>query len=299
MGNEQKPKRALYTKIDDTYYKINEQFNPTGNGGNLPLYIAGKHNQSNSYVEVRDRIVTIHTYVNTINPDFVISNKNRYDILVDYIKANNIKEIASIQNRFVSIIDYSIYNENGDEIFHNANMQEIKSLNSVYPYYENPDNDLQFKLIKSLMGEISIEIAKSGFPFGITKNTGKSKFILHINDISIYQDLLLPSGYTECHTSSNEVSYNYQSHLLEEALSHMKCIYSSLKTGGINFNTIELDFIPYKLRMCYTLILDDYILVYNEDTINDLLVENIINEAMTNEDTPDEPSIDGDSDDDL
>ena len=108
---------------------------------------------------------------------------------------------------------------------------------------------------------------RNEYPMGIMRNSCKVKYTMHINDISIFQDLVYTDG--DDHNSTDKNSYPISS-----VLDTMTRVYSTHQ-NGIVISAVEIPFIPRKIVIDLNITLDDLIVVYDEQNIKNAINENI------------------------
>ena len=118
--------KAIYTHVDGKYYRISQDTtNPTE-----IVRMPRTHSQMSTDTAAKTVNTTI--WVNTLDADTVKSNKELYDEMIAYIAKANVVEIPTIENHFVMYCDYSVFNDKGEEVNHNAFTKKIKSRDAIY-----------------------------------------------------------------------------------------------------------------------------------------------------------------------
>ena len=259
--------KAIYTKIGKTYYRVNQDCsNPSS-----IFKISGTHSQMSLNPSIRQ--VDSNIWINPISLDNVKTNMEEYNEMLDYLTNNKITEIPNIQNRYLLYMDYSVFNERGTEVNHNVVTKEIEAADVFYPLGVNMDSELIYKQVKALNTELSF-VTKSCTPMGIMRDTSTDMYTLKINDIIIYQDLVHSSSYCDKHYSARENCYACGSRTINSQIQNMKKIYSTYDSGLI-IAAVEVPYIPRKMVINLHMAIDNTIVVYDNSSITDILVENL------------------------
>lgn len=256
--------KAIYTKIDGNYYKVNQDtINPID-----IAHIQRTHSQLNT--DRGGKMVNTDIWINTLDAGGVYSNKELYDHMVQDLINNKILEIPEIQNHFVMYCDYSLINHETKEGNHNAFVYPIKHNDAMYPLGVNDESELIYKQIKVFNTNISLNI-KNEYPMGIMRDQSYVRYTLQINDISIYQDLN-NTEFAE-HKSANPTAYP-----IKEVLESMVKVYSTHE-NGIVIAPVEIPFMPKRIKINLNVALDDLIIAYDEQNIKNIIIENISDSA--------------------
>ena len=253
-------KKAIYTKVGNTYYKVNQDTNNPTEIVRMPR----THSQMNT--DPAGRLVNTDIWINTIDGCNGYSNKELYDEMINSFKTNKVESISTIENHFIMYCDYSVYNENGKEINHNAVTYQLDPRDAVYNYGVNKESELVYKQVKLFDASIALNV-KNEYPMGIMRNMAQPSYTLHINDISIYQDLVYTE--TDIHRSTD-----LNSAPISSVLNNMEKVYSTYENGMV-ISAVEVPFIPKKIMLNMHITLDDVIVVYDEQNIIDIVKENI------------------------
>ncbi len=257
--------KAIYTHIQDKYYRVNQEtINPT-NIVRMPR----THAQMSTDEDAK--VVSSSIWINTLDGRDVCSNKELYDEMIQYLLDKQVKEIKTIQNHFVMFCDYTVFNERGEEVNHNTFTQKIDPVDHIYNLGVNQESELVYKQVKVFNSDIAL-VVKNEYPMGIMKNSCKVRYSLHINDISIYQDLNYSDS--DVHKSTGKNSYPISS-----VLNTMVKVYSTFD-NGIAIAAVEIPFIPRKIVLDLNFILDDLIVVYDNKNVMDVLRANALTEDV-------------------
>jgi hypothetical protein len=246
--------KAIYTQVDGKYYRVNQDTtNPTET-----VKMPRTHSQMST--DQAAKVVNTTIWVNTLDSEYVKSNKELYDEMIDHIEHEDIIEIPTIENHFVLYCDYSIFNENGEEVSHSAFTKKLKSKDAIFNLGVNEESELVYKQVKVFNSDIALNV-RNEYPMGIMRNSSKVKYTLLINDISIFQDLV----YTD---SDEHKSTDKNSYPISSVLETMVRVYST-HDNGLVISAVEIPFVPKKIVIDINITLDDIIVVYdNQDVLN-------------------------------
>lgn len=265
--------KAIYTTVNGKVYKINQSTK-------VPMTILRNASHCSSTVSINQamKTATINVGINTLERPGTKSNKEKYNELVSYLKEKEITEIDNIQNRFKIYIDYSIFDEK-KEIAHSIVIRPVEPVESAILLGVGTNNECIFRRVKLLNQDVEFQIS-SATPFGIMQER-KCEFVLKVNNIAIYQDFcpLLD----DVHESVYQTPYGLNSVTIASSLENMSMIYST-ETAGIDISEMVLSFAPRTVTVSLNLILSNYIVVYNDATIDEIIQENI---DAKYEETPD------------
>jgi hypothetical protein len=268
--------KAIYTKIDNAYYKVNQ---PLGNPSNI-CRMPKTHAQM--MIEESTRQVNTSIWINTINPTTVKSNRESYIEMVNYLRTNLIEKIDTIQDHYMMVCDYSVLDDNGKIINHNIVTRALPTKDAVYPLGSDKDCELVYKQVKLLDTDVTCTVRQE-YPFGIMRNASVSKYQLRINDIAIYQDFVYDSE--DVHRSVDAQG----SMTITEILKTMTKVYSTYD-NGVTISAVEVPFIPKNISLKFHILLDNTIVVYDSHVIDEILAENDVLNG------PDDGGDDGESD---
>ena len=266
--------KAIYVKIGNNVYKVKQN---TAIPTSLTFRTPGVSSSLN--VDSYNKAVTQNIYINNLKKPGTKSNAELYRELVDYLKTEEITEIREIQNYFKIYVDYTAY-ENGREIDRASVVRPIKPLDKSYMLGVATNNECVYRRVKTFNPSIEFRM-NDVLPHGIM-STQKNGYKLKINNIAIFQDF---SEQPEIHESTYEVSYGIGSSTLQSNLDNMKMIYST-QNEGIDIQEISLSFVPRTIEIAMDVTLADYIVVYNDNDINKILIDNIESKYHPEEDDP-------------
>ena len=253
--------KAIYTKVDGTYYKVIQDTNTPTTLFSMP------NTHCNMSIDPSTQKVNSRIWVNGICKSLISTNKEAYDEMVEELKSSSYLGIAQITNRFMLYIDYSVYDKNGNEVNHSVATKEVTPKDAIYPLGVDVDGNLMYKQIKQFTGEMNFAV-KNSYPMGIMYSSN-DEYKLIINDLVLYQDLVFTSR------SSENVCYAYGSHTIASTLKNLKKVYSTAD-NNVSIAAVEVPFIPREISLKINLALDNVIVVYDESVLSDIIVNNLI-----------------------
>lgn len=255
--------KAIYVKLGNNVYKVRQN---TAIPTSMTFRAPGVSSSLN--VDTYNKTVTQNIYINNLKKPGTKSNMELYTELVDYLKTQKITEIKEIQNFFKIYVDYSAF-EDGREIEHSAVIRPIQPLDKAVMLGVATNNECVYRRVKTFTPNIEFKLRNS-LPHGIMSKP-KTDYKLKIHNIAIFQDF---SREPEVHESTYDVAYSIGSSTISSSLENMKMIYST-ENNGIDIQEIGLSFMPRNISIDMDIVLADYIVAYNDNDINKILIENI------------------------
>lgn len=261
--------KSIYTIINGKPFNIIQDTKVPNNIERI------EHNNISSNTDGICQAVTAKLIFNDSDASEVMSNKESYDSLVNYIKDNTITQIDKLRNRFIAYVDYSIYNSDDEETDHSVIIKPIKAIDFINPLGVSIESECVYRRSKKLDTSLDFIITNK-IPFGIMQSKQR-RAILKINELSIYQNIYIDDSNDEeidIHNSIYCQPCLYNSCTIGTSLENCVKVYST-KDEGIEITPIETDFLPRKIVLNIRVILNNYIVAYDNQVINDILIENI------------------------
>lgn len=255
--------KAIYTKIDDKVYKINQN---TGKPLDLTYKPSGV--TSTLQIDPSNKFVKQLLQINTLESTNIKSNGQLFKELSDYIKEKKLTEIDTIQNYFKVCIDYMVF-YNNKEIEHAQVIRPIECVDKAILLGVGTNNECVYRRVKTFNPKIDFRM-RDPLPHGIIEHS-KGNYILKINNISVFQSL---KEFNEVHNSIYEVPYRIPSSVINADLDNTVMVYSSSNTG-VDIQEIRLNFMPRHIEVSLDMVLTNYTVVYNDTDISNILIENI------------------------
>lgn len=277
--------KAIYTIIGDKIWQIEQEVKAPIR--NVELILNDNITQDS---DVCQKVSKASLNFTDFNFNNIKSNRENYNEMVDYLKENSVTEIDKLYDRYTISIDYTMYN--GDkEIEHSVIIKPIHGHDFIYPLGVNNENECVYRRIKRLHVDIDWVVTNK-LPFGIMC-TKSSVSVIKINDVSIYQDKK-PNEDVENHNSIYSQKYRCGSCTINTMLENKALVYST-NLSGVSIQPIANSFNPRILDLSVNIDLTNIIVVYNDETINSILTDNIkikedinkpdINDESDNQDT--------------
>ena len=255
--------KAIYTIINNNVYKLRQN-------ANIPSSLSLKRpgTSSSMSIDQYNKTISQNVYINNMVNPGVKSNSEMCNDMIDLLRRKCITEIKDIQNFFKIYIDYSMFEE-GREIEHSAIVRPMEPIDKIVPLGVATNNECVYRRVKCFNPTVDFRIRNS-LPHGIMMSQ-KNNYVFKINAIAIFQDF---SRTTEVHNSSYEVSYPLGAVNLQSNLNNMALIYSS-EDEGIDIQEMSINFTPRKISLSFDIVMADYIVVYDNATIEAVLEENM------------------------
>lgn len=255
--------KAIYIKIGKKVYKVKQN---TATPTSMTVRTPGVSSSLN--VDTYNKVVTQNVYINNLKKPGTKSNGELYEELVEYLKTHKITEIKEIQNFFKVYLEYTAY-DGHKEIDHGSLIKPIIPLDKAVLLGVATNNECVYRRVKTFAPTIDFKM-NNPVPHGIMQ-TNKANYRLKINNIAIFEDF---TEHPEIHESTYEVGYGMQSSIVQSSFDNMQMIYST-ENLGIDIQEINLSFAPRTISIALDVVLADYIVAYNDNDIQKILIENI------------------------
>ena len=255
--------KAIYTILHDKVFKVNQDTN-------IPRTLTQKAPGASSTVNTDSATKTVTQFVtiNTMKTTGTKSNRELYEEIVKYLKDKCVTDIKTIQNFYKIYIDYTVF-EGNKEIEHSVVIKPMAPEDQLLPLGVATNSELVYRRVK--MFETSVEFRlRNSLPYGIMESK-KGKYTLKINNVCIFQDFAKQG---EKHNSVYETSYSVGSETINHNLENMVMIYSSYNEG-LEIQPVTLNFSPRSITVKFDITLCNFVVVYNDADINQILIENI------------------------
>lgn len=277
--------KAIYTKIKNKYYRINQDTK-------IPTAITARVPGANSSVRIdtNNKIITQYVSVNTLRHPGTKTNRELVNKMKEELLHRCVTEIDTIPNFYKIHIDYSIFVE-GCEIDHNVQIKPIQHSDVAILLGIGTNDEDVFRRVKSFHTTVDLRM-RNKVPYGVTAKKN-SDVILKINDVSIYQATKEQS--CGCaHQSIYETPFSVNSSTVRSDLDEMIMVYSS-NFDGVEFEDLNIPFVPNKVELIFDMILTNFMVVYDNKTIEEILKYNLEQKYEPDIDTglplPDPPFI--------
>ena len=255
--------KAIYTKIGDKFYKVNQEtripsvLNKLVPGTSTSVKVDG----NNKYI---GQIINI----NTLEGPDTKSNSELYKELTDWITDKKIKSIDTLQNYYKVYIDYSVYQDNA-EIEHSQIVRPLDVEDTAVILGVNKDNETVYRRVKSFNPKIDFRL-RNPLPHGITQSS-KCRYRLKINNVGIFQEK--NETVNVRHNSVYDVPFYIPSSVMNTTLDESVLVYSSYNLG-VDIQDIDLDYIPRVIEISMFITLTNFVAVYDDLKIEELVNQN-------------------------
>ena len=257
--------KAIYTKIFNKYYRLDQDTS-------IPKELIMEDPGVNSSVMItpNNKHVRQSIVINTIDMSIVKSNKEEYKSMIKYISDNKITDMPRVPDAYKVYIDYSVFQDD-KEISHDCVIRPVHAVDKIFPLGVSTSSETVYKRVKEIKEELSFS-AKIPVPHGIKeKCSHDAKFKIKVNNIIVYLDMF---GNFESHESTYETPYGGNTSVVAGNLDTMIPIYST-DTEGYDFGPANAYFKPRTISIGIKIILSNFIVAYNDEEINNLILENV------------------------
>jgi hypothetical protein len=254
--------KAIYTVLHGKVYKVKQDTSiPTTLTQKTPGVSATVNTDSAT------KAVTQFVNINTLETTARKTNKELYEEMVAMLKKCKVTNIKTIQNFFKIYMDYTVY-EGNKEIEHSAVIKPITAEDMLFPLGVATNSECVYRRVKTFTPSVEFRL-RSQMPMGIM-STKREKYTFKFNNVCIFQDFTMQ----ETHNSIYETPYSIGSDTLNHGLENMVMIYSS-SNEGLEIQPVRLDFSPRSMTVKFDITLCNFIVAYNDQDINKILLDNI------------------------
>lgn len=257
--------KALYTKVHDRYFKINQK------DVNVPVLLMPFHNiMDNASVQTRDGQCDVD--INTVMAsDLMLTNKELSDEMFKDLKEKRITQIDDLDDRYMMSINYSIINpRTNKETSRFESVEALKSTEMLVPQGVDSRNECLYRRIKKFENTHAF-VFHDMHRFGVTKApTCGCKF--RINDITIYQ--CTKGDQSMNNNSVFGIPFEHRCNTIRKVCDGKIRIYSSSR-NHVEFAPIEFKHQPKCVHLHITCFHGDIITIYDDCTVSKILEENI------------------------
>ena len=255
--------KALYTIAYDKLYRVDQDFRIPRN------VVRYMENNLTMDVDTHTKNANVNIWLNSFNKKHAKTNEDLVEIIKDKIRDKKITQIDPLQNFYKMTIEYSLFSKDGEEIEHSISVYPLKAVDAIVPLGVTKRNELPFRVVKTFNKTVDFRF-RDGLPFGIMNEKG-FEYVFKVHDIRIVQDT---NKIDERHPSFEERPFVYGSHTIRSFLEHTILVYSS-RAKGVDFASFEIPFIPRIMHLNMEILLDNFVVTYNSNEFDRLLIENI------------------------
>lgn len=256
---------------------------------NIPeeLILPNPGANSNSIVEPETRSAVQEITIDALDHANLKSNRELIKEMKSFLRRNRVTTIEPIENRFMVYLDYTLICDK-EEIEHNCLFRPMNVMDMVEPLGVGTNDECVYRRVKVMTSELELRV-KSPVPHGIMeRGAKKARYMIRINNLIVFQDTI---GGPNFHESTYETPYAINSSIPMGTRQSQIPIYST-DEEGIAFNVINLGFVPRRVVFKVKMNLPFYMVVYNNETINEILRENQEWKRMGGPDIPEEEGDD-------
>ena len=264
--------KAIYTKLGDTYYRIRQDTT-------VPkVLIAPSYgNSASTSINRPERDITETIVIDGLAKQSVDSNAEMYRRFEQELRDKQVTRIQEIQNYFKVYIDYAVF-QGQEEIDHAVVIKRVTPIDKARILGVAMNNECVYRRVKAFQHNVSFKFHNT-MPHGIMCQAANDYTIV-IHDIALFQDFATPE---EIHPSVYDVSYRAGSVTIPAEFENMMMVYST-RQEGMEITPIHLPFIPRTMTLALTMLLDNFIVVYNDAEVDAILKENeAVKEPPVNE----------------
>ena len=278
--------KSIYSIYGDKVYRHLQKIKP--------VRLLASWEQSSSSVEINGRCVKNRVVINTVTDPFnADSNKQCYEKLEEFIREKAIKNIDVISDKFKLKVDYSIKKDNCDvERF--TVMKDVTYEDKAFILGINEENESVYRRVRCMNPIIKLQNTVR-VPQGISECM-RSSYTININSVELFQ--YKSDDVVQVNPSIYDTPLKCNCSLVRSDLAESICVYSSLD-DNIVFQPITVKFVPSLIELDIKILLSNLIVVYNNETIDEIVIENNVidngQDIPSPQPQPSEPSGDDNS----
>lgn len=266
--------KSLYAKYGDTLYKMDEY--PRNN-----FKLATIKNEMKVHFSELSKEALIDLSLGVIGEDYN-TNKTATENILKELEEKKITNVETLIPEFEVAIDYVILDGATQKVYDEGVM--IRHI--INPEEQNryrilgvtEEEEVYARLVKELKTTFNFKYRES-YPCGIMKKSSP-KFIIIINNIIVHQRKDYDKYIYESndniiqeHKCSDGVAVTRESFASHYRKPEDVVIFDA-KQEGMVFEPITIDLKFRNLTLALSMILNDYIIVYDDNTINTILEKN-------------------------
>ena len=255
--------KAIYTKLNDKIYRINM------NNKRTPVNCLSmlEPQMDKEYLEYCGK-VRLRYHLSTLKMDK--TNQEKFNELIDFLTTKKVTQIDTVEDFFSIAIDYSILDEMQREVLHNISIIPVLTNNDcVAPFGVTNSNECMYRQVKELFAKNEVHLDVRN-PIGLMHDI-KDCTYFKINDISVFQDLYKMDT---VHPSVKNVPYIYGSQTVVDTLKTKLPVFST-RGNNMDIPPVKFETVPRVLELDLGILLSDYTVVYDDETVNKVLIKNI------------------------
>ena len=266
--------KGLFAKYGNNVYLLNEE--PSNCYQNIDV----KERQINYRYSEANNEASVNINLGLINDDYK-TNKEVVDDITTYLKENKILSIGTLEPFFEVAIDFILLSENKvlDEGVMVRHCSKSEAFNMFRILGTDAENEMHHRLIKYINIPFKFNYRES-VPCGIMGNPNK-QFVLVIRNIIIHEIVYDKDAYINglndrmdiFHKCSEGVAVTRETYKMNYKKPQDIVVFDA-KNEGIELDPIYIENRFRNLTLKISIILNNYFITYDRDTILNIITEN-------------------------
>lgn len=266
--------KGLFAKYGNNVYLLNEE--PSNCYQNIDV----KERQINYRYSEANNEASVNINLGLINDDYK-TNKEVVDDITTYLKENKILSIGTLEPFFEVAIDFILLSENKvlDEGVMVRHCSKSEAFNMFRILGTDAENEMHHRLVKYINIPFKFNYRES-VPCGIMGNPNK-QFVLVIRNIIIHEIVYDKDAYINglndrmdiFHKCSEGVAVTRETYKMNYKKPQDIVVFDA-KNEGIELDPIYIENRFRNLTLKISIILNNYFITYDRDTILNIITEN-------------------------
>ena len=266
--------KGLFAKYGNNVYLLNEE--PSNCYQNIDV----KERQINYRYSEANNEASVNINLGLINDDYK-TNKEVVDDITTYLKENKILSIGTLEPFFQVAIDFILLSENKvlDEGVMVRHCSKSEAFNMFRILGTDAENEMHHRLVKYINIPFKFNYRES-VPCGIMGNPNK-QFVLVIRNIIIHEIVYDKDAYINglndrmdiFHKCSEGVAVTRETYKMNYKKPQDIVVFDA-KNEGIELDPIYIENRFRNLTLKISIILNNYFITYDRDTILNIITEN-------------------------
>ena len=266
--------KGLFAKYGNNVYLLNEE--PSNCYQNIDV----KERQINYRYSEANNEASVNINLGLINDDYK-TNKEVVDDITTYLKENKILSIGTLEPFFEVAIDFILLSENKvlDEGVMVRHCSKSEAFNIFRILGTDAENEMHHRLVKYINIPFKFNYRES-VPCGIMGNPNK-QFVLVIRNIIIHEIVYDKDAYINglndrmdiFHKCSEGVAVTRETYKMNYKKPQDIVVFDA-KNEGIELDPIYIENRFRNLTLKISIILNNYFITYDRDTILNIITEN-------------------------
>lgn len=266
--------KGLFAKYGNNVYLLNEE--PSNCYQNIDV----KERQINYRYSEANNEASVNINLGLINDDYK-TNKEVVDDITTYLKENKILSIGTLEPFFEVAIDFILLSENKvlDEGVMVRHCSKSEAFNMFRILGTDAENEMHHRLIKYINIPFKFNYRES-VPCGIMGNPNK-QFVLVIRNIIVHEIVYDKDAYINglndrmdiFHKCSEGVAVTRETYKMNYKKPQDIVVFNA-KNEGIELDPIYIENRFRNLTLKISIILNNYFITYDRDTILNIITEN-------------------------